>query len=249
MQMDRTLLAGFLLVLSNAAFSQDYDGMELVRNGGFENTSKTPNTYDQIHFADGWQNATLAPCELFDASASPKTVGIPANDYGTMSPQEGERYAGIVGWKDDVRFNMDAVDQEDTFMPGWNSYSEYLMGELIQPLKKGEWYEITFHVALAQNSDRTILGLGAYCWKDPQPYKNRKFMGEVPDVYFDQIIEEKGKWVEVKGTFKARGGETAIVVGVFPYVGLESKKIVEGYDNRYAYYYVDSISVKRVPEP
>ncbi|MDQ3100855.1 MAG: hypothetical protein M3R08_05675, partial [Bacteroidota bacterium] len=161
---------------------------------------------------------------------------------------EGDYHAGFMGWKDDVRFNPDAVDAEDTFKPGWNSYSEYLQGELIKPLIKGATYEVSFQVALAGNSDRSILGVGAFHWKDPQKYNHRKFMEEIPDVYLDQIIAEKGKWIEIKGKFKAQGGEKAIVLGVFPYVGLESQRVIEGYDNRYAYYYIDSISLKRVPE-
>ncbi len=222
--------------------------MELVRNGTFETVTKFPNTYDQFHFAEGWKNVTLALSELFDKKASAKTVGIPANDYGTIEPIEGDRYAGFMGWKDDVRFNPDAVDQEDTFKPGWNSYSEYLQGELIMPLTKGATYEVSFQVALSGNSDRSILGIGAFMWKDPEKYNHRKFMEEIPDVYLDEIISEKGKWTEVKGKFKAMGGEQAIVIGIFPYVGLESQRLIEGYDNKYAYYYIDAISLKRVPE-
>jgi len=223
-------------------------GEELVRNGSFEMIEKTPKTYDQIKYATGWKNVTLAMSELFDKKASHKTVGIPANDYGTMEPADGENYAGFMGWKADVRLDLGAADPEDVFKPGWNEYSEYLQGELLQPLEKGARYEVSFKVALAGNSDRSIMGVGAFLWKHPQAYQHRKFMEEVPDVFLEEIITEKEKWVEIKGTFTARGGEQAIVIGVFPYVGLESENITEGYDNRYAYYYVDSISLKRLPE-
>jgi hypothetical protein len=239
--------AMLLLGLSIPLAAQD-PTTELVRNGSFEDINKTPNTYDQITFAVGWKNVTLALSELFDPKAPAKTVGIPNNDYGAMEPFEGERYAGFMGWKDDVRLDMNAIDREELFKPGWNSYSEYLQGELIMPLVKGAMYEVTFRVALAGNSDRTIMGIGAFFWKDPEAYRHRKFMEEIPDVYMEEMITERGKWVEVKGTFKAEGGEKAIVIGVFPYVGLESQRIIEGYDNRYAYYYVDGISLKRLPE-
>jgi hypothetical protein len=238
------------ILLLSSAFnaSSQYEGMELVRNGTFDEVNKLPGTYDQFSFATGWKNVTLGLSELFDRKASSKTVGIPVNDYGTMEPFEGERYAGFMGWKDDVRSNFNAADQDELFKPGWNSYSEYLQGELVSPLEKGAIYEISFQVALAGNSDRAIMGLGALAWKDPQPYRHRKFMEEVPDVFMEEILTERQKWTEVRGTFKAQGGEEVIVIGVFPYVGMESERIIEGPDNRYAYYYVDAVSMKRVPD-
>jgi hypothetical protein len=236
-----------MFVCANLLVAQE-GGMELVRNGGFEDVSKAPSTFDQLALATGWTNVTLALPELFDKKASPKTVGIPRNEYGTIEPFEGERFAGFMGWKDDVRTNMSAVDQEDAFKPGWNSYSEYLKGELTAPLVKGAVYEISFQVALAGNSDRTIMGVGALAWKHPQQYRHRRFMEEVPDVFLEEIITEREKWTEVRGRFKAQGGEETIVIGVFPYVGMESERIISGPDNRYAYYYVDAVSLKRVEE-
>ncbi len=237
-----------LVCLSVQLHAQGDVGTELVRNGNFEDVTKTPNTYDQLPLAVGWKNVTLGLSELFDGSASAKTVGIPTNDYGTMEPAEGDRYAGFMGWKDDVRANMSASDPEEAFKPGWNSYSEYIQGELVTPLVKGATYEVIFKVALAGNSDRTIMGIGAFFWKNPEHYRHRKFMEEIPDVFMEDMIMERQQWVEIKGTFKAEGGEQAIVIGVFPYVGLESERIIEGYDNRYAYYYLDSVSLKRLPE-
>src|SRR5690606_3120352 len=102
------------------------DAPELVRNGGFEEVSKAPTTYDQISFATGWTNATLGLPEVFDPKAAAKTVGIPVNDYGRMEPQEGQRYAGFMGWKNDVRGGMSSSPYDDRFKPGWNAYSEYL---------------------------------------------------------------------------------------------------------------------------
>jgi hypothetical protein len=244
----RYIGAAILLSFAFQVNAQGEVGTELVRNGSFEQITKTPNTYDQITHAIGWKNVTLALSELFDPNASPKTVGIPVNDYGTMEPFEGERYAGFMGWKDDVRNVIASDDPEVIFKPGWNSYSEYIQGELITPLIKGVTYEVSFQVALAGNSDRSIMGIGALAWKHPQPLKHRKFMEEIPDVFSDEIITEREKWTEIRGKFKAEGGEQVIVIGVFPYVGLESETIIEGRDNRYAYYYLDAVSLKRLPE-
>ena len=231
-----------LLTLANA---QDRS-VELVRNGGFELVDKDANTYDQLSLASGWKDATLGLCDLFSASASAKTVGIPVNDYGEIKPFEGEYYAGFCGWKADVQKNYDAEGVHDAFKPAWNAYSEYLKGELIHPLLEDSTYEVVYHVALAGNSDRSIMGIGAYFSELELSYQNRKFMEEDPQVYREKIIEERNTWTEVRGTFVADGKEKYIYLGVFPYVGMEARTMIEGYDNRYAYYYIDGISLKRV---
>lgn len=229
------------LLLSATAFAQD---LELVRNGGFEFLQKEPNTYDQLERAIGWRNANLGLADLFSEQASSKTVGIPVNDYGEIKPFEGEHYAGICGWKADIQRNYEAYDQKDLFKPAWNAYSEYVKGELIKPLVADSTYEIVFHVALAGNSDRSIMGVGAFVSELDLNYQHRKFLEESPQVYSEEFITERNKWTEVRGTFVADGKEQYIIVGVFPYVGLESKDMTEGADNRYAYYYIDGISLK-----
>lgn len=238
-------LACTLLLLSLNIHAQDYT-TELVRNGGFESLDKNVNTYDQLPYATGWTNATLGLSEIFDPGASSKTVGIPDNDYGSMQPFEGERYAGFCGWKADVRRNFDAYDANDVYIPGWASYSEYLKGELIKPLMEDRTYEIVLRVALSGNSDRTIMGVGAHVSQVDLQYNHRKFMEEDPQVFMEDMIMEKGKWVEIRGTFVADGKEKWIYLGVFPYAGLGSKEVVEGPDNLYAYYYIDGVSLKQV---
>lgn len=234
-----------LLLIGPLAYGQDY-AFELIRNGGFENRDKEPNTYDQLQFSTGWRDANLGLADLFSPKASVKTVGIPVNDYGEIKPFEGDYYAGFCGWKADIQRNYEAYDQSDVFKPAWNAYSEYIKGELIKPLMEDSTYELTFHVALAGNSDRSIMGVGAYFSELDLSYQNRKFMEEDPQVYLETIIEKRNEWTEVKGTFVADGKEQFIILGVFPYVGMESKNLVEGNDNRYAYYYIDGISLKQV---
>lgn len=231
-----TLLAGI-------AAAQDA-APDLVPNGSFEELTKEPTTYDQLANATGWSNVTIGYSEVFSKSAPAKTVGIPDNDYGHMEPQEGEHYAGFFAWKDDQRGSFSG---DDPFQPGWNVYSEYPVIELKAPLVEGRTYEIGFFVALSANSDRAISGIGAYCSPVPLRYNNRKFMQEKPQVSSDGILDQKGKWVEVKGTFVADGGERYLVLGAFPASSFETKRMVEGADNQYAYYYIDHVVLKEIP--
>lgn len=235
-------------ILLTPAQAQGPETMELVRNGGFELLDKPVITYDQISAASGWTNATAGLSEVFLPTAPAKTVGIPANDYGTMKPFEGEHYGGFFGWKDDVRRNFGATDPAEVFKPGWNFYSEYPQVELIEPLEEDREYELVFRVALAGNSDRAIRGIGAFVSYDQVFENHRKFLERNPDVEYEPIINKKGEWTEVRGTFKADGGERYLVIGIFPFMGLESERIIEGHDNQYAYFYLDGVSLKVLPK-
>jgi hypothetical protein len=226
--------------------AQSFANKELVFNGGFELVNKPPTTFDQLGRAEDWGTVTLGLAELFDKGASVKTVGIPENFYGKMDPLEGEHYAGFFSWKDDQRFNYEG-DAQDPFKPGWNSYSEYPQIRLVKPLVEGHTYELSFHVALAQNSDRAISGIGAFVSPVALNYPNRSFLKERPQVVETDLLQERGKWVEVKGTFKADGGEQFLVIGTFPTAIFETKRIIEGADNQYAYFYLDQVSLQEVP--
>lgn len=221
-------------------------GEELVRNGGFEVIEGKVKTYDELKVALGWNNVNLGLSEVFSKEASAKTVGIPVNDYGTMEPKEGEHYAGFFAWKDDEKRNWAGGD-EDPFEPGWNLYSEYLQSELVKPLVEGRTYELSFWVALSGNSDRAVSALGAYCAPFEMHEDNRRFLRERPNAYTEEIVNKKGEWMEIKGTFIADGGERFIIVGTYPYIGFETQRSIKDYDNKYAYYYLDAISLKEVP--
>lgn len=227
--------------------AQSIENKNFVVNGGFEAVSRSPTTFDQLERAVGWRNVTLGLADLFDKSASVKTVGIPVNFYGSIAPEEGERYAGFFAWKDDQRTNYEG-GPEDPFKPGWSSYSEYPITKLATPLQEGHHYEVSFRVALAQNSDRAVAGIGAFASPVDLNYPNRSFLKERPQVVDTVIFAERGRWVEVKGTFLADGGEQYLVIGTFPTALFETKRIIEGMDNQFAYYYLDHVLLKEVSE-
>ena len=242
----RKILTSAITLLSiEAALAQTPIGPNLVPNGGFEMLDKEPKTFDQLSLASGWENVTIGYSEVFSSTASEKTVGIPENFYGNIKPSEGDHYAGFFSWKDDKRSNFEG-DPQDPFEPGWNAYSEYPKIKLLSPLKEGHVYEITFHIALAGNSDRAVSGIGAYVSQLDLHYQNRKFMTERPQVLEDSIIVERNVWKTVTGTFKADGKEQYLIIGTFPTAIFETKRIIEGPDNQYAYFYLDQIELREV---
>lgn len=234
----RKWCAGALIAAAGTLSAQ-----ELVRNGGFEEVTKAPTTYDQLPLADGWQAVTLGLPEVFDRSAAAKTVGIPANSYGITEPFEGQRYAGFVAWKDDQRNAWGAGD--DPFRPGWSAYSEYPSTRLAAPLEEGVEYAVSFRIRLGQNSDRAVSGIGACFSVAPIGGPHRRFLTEKPQVSADGVQRTADAWVEVQGRFVAEGGEEYLTLGVFPAAEFEGVKVVQGADNQYAYYFIDAVTVKR----
>lgn len=239
--MRNILIPGLLLANLAAAQSTSF---ELVSNGGFEFLNKPVQTFDQLDAAEGWSNATSGLSEVFDSTATAKTVGLPLNAYGTVKPKEGAHCAGFFAWKDDKRRTWEAGHAEP-FQTGWSSYSEYLMTELTAPLEAGKEYTFSMDVMLAGTSDRAVSALGAYCSPVPLHHEHRRFLEEKAQVASEKVIDARGEWTRITGTFEADGGERYLIIGVYPYVGLEAKSMLEGPDNQYAYYYLDGVSLKR----
>lgn len=234
------------LAASLAANAQT--AFELVSNGGFEVVTATPTTFDQFSLVEGWSNVTIGLSDVFDSTATAKTVGLPDNLYGKVEPKEGERCVGFFAWKDDKRRTWEA-GHSDPFMPGWSSYSEYVMTQLTSPLEEGKEYTFSMDVMLAGGSDRAVSALGGYFSPVPLKYQHRRFLEEKAQVAAEKVVEARGEWTRITGTFVADGGERYLIIGVFPYVGLDTKAVVEGPDNQYAYYYLDAVSVKLAPPP
>lgn len=244
------LIPSLLLLLSTSmvpagAVAQGGEVQNLVPNGSFEEINREPTTFDQLSRAQGWDNVTIGMAELFSTKASVKTVGIPENFYGSIEPQDGERYAGFFAWKDDQRRDYDS-DPEDPFRPGWSAYSEYPWITLPRLLKEGQEYEVSFHVALAGNSDRAVAGIGAYLSPLKLNYQNRSFLRERSQVVEVKILKERNTWVEIKGRFKAEGNEEYLIIGTFPTAIFDTERIIEGHDNQFAYYYLDNVVLREV---
>ncbi len=218
----------------------------LVPNAGFEAMKGRLTALDQIGRAAGWGAVTLGHADLFSRDATDPDVRVPTNRYGSMEPAEGERYAGLFAWKDDGRFDAFQEGRQDPFAPGWNVYAEYIQVELDRSLEAGELVRVSFQAALAPQSDRAVSGLGVYCSPVALHGDHRRFLREKAQVASAAVLDRRGAWTEVSGTFEADGGERYLIIGTFPYVGFEAARTVEGPDNHYAYYYIDAVRVEPV---
>lgn len=237
------------VLVPSLAIAQE-GGPNLVNNGGFESRSPEVKTWDQLDQASGWNNANGGSADVFSKMGTAKNVGIPDNDLGSSTAQEGESYAGFVAWKDDMRPNFKRLmngHDEKPFKAAWNQYSEYIQTAISAPLTPGQKYDISFWVKLSDKSDRAVNGIGAYCSPTQLAYNHRHHLAELADVKSDAVLDNKKDWVEVKGTFVADGDEKFLVIGAFG-PNMEKKSVIEGADNQRAYYYIDGITLRLRPE-
>src|SRR6185312_5949209 len=106
------------------------------------------NTYGEIIKTETWTNANGGTVDLFDRTKSNhchKANAIPTNYMGyqpTVSSEE--NYAGIIAYYDDGSNNR--TDSMNSALlglkDGYKKYSEYIEGELAQPLIAGKVYEV-----------------------------------------------------------------------------------------------------------
>jgi OmpA-OmpF porin, OOP family len=229
----------FLITSVAAAFCSN--AQNLIKNPEFKATKK-PNGWSQINRAEGWSDANAATSDLFDKGNCKNSIGIDRNFMGTQAA-EGNNYAGIIAYYDDQRVNglSTLMNLEMHGEKAYGQYAEYLQGELTEELKMGNSYTFSFKVSLAELSGRALKGLGAYFSNDKLNYKTNSAIQASPQVTSSELINTTDAWVEVKGTFTAKGGEKFVTIGAFK-DNFTAEKTVANNQNDFkkAYYYISS---------
>ena len=193
------------------------------------------STFDYYHSCNNYTDS-------FPNITSVGKVGVPKNDGFTLFqyPRTGEGYTAG---------NFYFV----------NSYFSVNTGELIQSklsesLIKDSIYFIRFFVNLANISKYSTHNQGAYVSDNPIQIGNL-YAGLLDSSIVPQVINQNGYiedtvgWVEVRGTFKAKGGEQYITLG--------GMNILKGYEKLFnqnsaydiAAYAIDDISLYPVSAP
>lgn len=215
------------------------NGQNLIKNPEFK-TSGKPCGWAEIEKAENWSNANDGTADLFEKGGSKSGVGIDQNFMGTQST-DGTNYAGIIAYYDDQRINLlntiSSVEVQGE--KAYGLYVEYLQGELTQELTAGKSYNFSFKVSLAEQSARAVKGLGAYFSNEKLNYTTNSSIPAVPQILSDELIKTMDGWVEIKGTFTAKGGEKFVTIGAFKDQFGAEKIIPENQnDSKKAYYYI-----------
>lgn len=229
-----------------ALFSIQVHAQNFVPNGSFEIYTKCPqgpSSYKQLGIAK-WYPPTGSTPDYFNTCS--KKMGVPLNKEGEQAARTGNGYVGIIAY--------DKHAEEESI-----HLREYIQVKIDSALVKDELYCIKFYISLSDYSNYAISSslFGMYIGSDfPVEFKD---IGDplpfVPQIKMEseQFMSNDSDWVEISGIYKAKGNEQYITIGNF--AGPKKNKVVKRnspsgnpkFGSNYAYYYIDDVSIFRVP--
>jgi gliding motility-associated-like protein len=202
-------------------------GQNLVPNYSFEDTLACPSSDGEIYDAPPWVDPTNATTDYYNECASNLICSAPLNAYGFQQPRTGRAYSGM-----------------GTYVSSSPNAREFLQVKLLDSLRLGKTYCVTYYIAWANNCQYISNGLSAYFSTTPVSC-NQCLLPYVPQInYLGPAIKDSGKWVPIRGSFTATGGEQYLTIGNFnsdpnsltAFVNPSSSNIV-------ALYYIDDVYV------
>ena len=226
-----------ILLLSGIAFGQN-----MVKNGDFEDFKECPENITTSKLETGlevipnWVKPTDGTPDYYNSCAKSFKSRTGPNWIGSIEPQSGAGFMGFL-LHDEV--------------------NEYIQTELTEPLERGVTYTLTFYVAHADKSRFITDQVGGYFTKEKIQKENYKNIYVNPQVRSKSLnYLESGKWIEVKGTFMAEGGEKFLTLGGFNAApnsreqtankkGKEKKDLEAKIKENFCYYYIDNVSLTK----
>ncbi len=201
--------------------------VNLVPNPSFETYSTCPDNFSQINYATGWYSASAGTPDYFNACQTISFgFGVPSNGAGFQVAQQGNAYAGV------YVFGATPAPQR-----------EYIQTQLLDTMKAGKPYCISFYVNRSNYLNIAITQIGAFISTTAVSSGT-----ELPLPYTPQIISPVGyylndtlPWIKISGTYIAIGGEKFITIG--NYKDEVSTDTIQTGSNLAGYYYIDNVSV------
>lgn len=164
----------------------------------------------------------------------------PDNWHPFELARTGRHFMGLV-----ARFNFELYYDED--------YREYIEVKMLEPLKSGFKYDVTFHVFCAPNAKFIITSMGACLTEnilDSLNYDAYMPCENLVNNSNQRFLSDKENWMEVTGTYKAKGGEQYLTIGNFlpnSKTRVQTAPGVAAYNAYdYSYYYIDDVEVSLV---
>jgi outer membrane protein OmpA-like peptidoglycan-associated protein len=212
----------FFIAFISYSFAQNDNGIKknLVPNPSFEDLKEQPDDYGEITHAKGWEKLYHTP-DLFSADAMSSKVKVPYNFYGKQDAADGKVYAGLIAYHN-------------------NSPNEFIGAKLIEPLKKGEKYEVSMKISLGEMYSNYICNnLGILFSKELKDFHE----AGMAHLKATALINDSKNWVTLNKTIVADENYTHIIIGnFFTKKQTKTQKIRNaGYEG--AYYYIDDIKV------
>lgn len=230
----------FILIIFNLQYS--IHCQNLVPNPSFEEYDSCPtgignSIYDAVAEAQPWYNPTSATPNYLNMCNGT----VPNNLFGSQQARTGVAYMGFY-----------------VYNPGSIIWREYIQAPLDTPLIAGQEYCVEIYVNLAGDDRR-------YATDDIGVYFSDTAVSNAPDCgggntncgplpYTPQVnnpdgnfITDTSNWVLISGIFTAAGGESYITIGNFKDSANTDIILVQASGSNTIYYYIDDISLTRIP--
>lgn len=232
----KRLLYPIIYLLPLTLYGQLSEAPNIVPNPGFEMRSGPPIGwfYKGEHFTDVmkyWSSPTAASPDIFGPE-----VRVPQSwvekGFGKQEPHEGQYMTGITTY-----------GCED----GKPHCREYLQIQLTEALVPGQRYELSFQLSPLPRALR-VNRIGAAFSSSRLNELTDGPLGLEPVFTAQKVIApDEGQWQEVNGVFTAQFAEDYLLIGNF--YEDEQTATVKPCDSYlpFAYYYVDMVSLHKVP--
>ncbi len=189
-----------LLILSNtnAVISQN-----LVLNPSFERYTQCPIIISNfVGFVENWTTLPSAGVAYFHKCAPNNQVGVPYNWFGFQYARTGYGYVSFYAkswdWDPDKR--------------------GYITGVFSTVLEKDSIYCVSYFTNLCNIALGAIQNIDAYIhdsllsWNNGE---NHYLINIDPQIKSSHILNDTANWEEIKGLYRAKGGEKYITLGNF----------------------------------
>lgn len=231
-----------ILTVSESGFAQN-----LVSNPGFEQYKVCPDKYNTTlvkHFeiCNRWYTVSAASPDYFNACSTSDKVSVPRNFTGNMKPHGGNGYMGLI------------LKSDPAYYLGDSSYTEHIQNKLTSNLKKDRYYCFEIWVALGKTSTLAAQDFGVYFSREQITFPNPPDSLPRPHLqYTGQVLKNSIKWVQLRGLYKAEGGEKYLTIGNFqPWVPGRFERLRTSFASNdlkeFAYYLFDDVSLIEVKD-
>lgn len=231
----------FALVISACNLSGQSPGRagesdNLIANPSFERFSATPIGWFKKgeHYTrvmKYWESPTAASPDIF----GPR-IRVPnywaEKGFGMQPPHSGQAMTGITTY---------GCEGKKTHC------REYVSIHLNEPLVIGQVYEVKLFVSHLKGS-YTSNNLGLLFSEERIKTETDEILERVPQFEVKEILNiADNKWEKVTGTFTAEVEAEYLTIGNFNSDEESNFETAEGDNIPYAYYYIDDVSVVKVP--
>jgi hypothetical protein len=212
-------------------------GQNLVLNPSFEDTIACSvfqnNNYPQMP-CTGWYWASGGSCDYFSEQYLCISSPAPNNGAGFQYARTGIAYCGFSLFTN--------------FSPQFNNFREYLGGQLIDTLKQGHTYCVSFYVVKSDSGKFYTSNIGMYLSPDSSvDYSTALNLSYTPQIVnTNGIIYDTLIWTQISSTYVAGGREKYFIIGNFNNdvnTTLDSNNQTNNANTAFSYYYIDDVSV------